>query len=135
MAPSKISTPTQTSKPPSLKKSTSGSQSSMNQQSIASFFQKRAIEGQPAKPDLPRKIANIGKSANGVKESLSTKPAIRSSSSLTPAPSSDAIREEDIRNEASEETNTGDFANGLPSPITPANGSSQNFNSPSRKVR
>ena len=134
------------SNPPSLKKSTSGSQSSMSQKSIASFFPKRSVEGQAAKVNVPTKLPNTPLSANGMRNKP-LKPARELSQSLTPAPSSDAVQEEDIKDEVLVNSARANGANGLPSPITPAsgavtegsipatNGSSLKFDSPSRKVR
>ena len=135
------------SQPPSLKKSTS---SPMNQKSIASFFQKKPFEQSQAKVHVPSLI--LDSSAKATKSSNGTgnrKPFHGSSSSLTPAPSSDVIEQESspirdhpIAFEASRVERIG-----LPSPITPmnegdtsrnpkANATSLtlNFDSPSRKA-
>ena len=133
--------------PPSLKKSNSGSQSNMGQKSISSFFQKRAAEGSAAKVNVPSKLPSVFQSADGTNEqSLPFNLAKDSSQSLTPAPSSDAIEEEDTEDVFPVKVDQTSGAKMLPSPITPANGtlaeetlsavksSSANFNSPSRKV-
>jgi len=133
------------SDPPSLKKSTSGSQSSMTQKSIASFFQKRSLDGQAAKVNVPTKLPIMPQSVNGIRKRPS-RPARGSSQSLTPAPSSDAVLEEDMQDDVLVRPTKANGANGLPSPITPAsdatvgastpapNASSLKFDSPSRKV-
>jgi hypothetical protein len=133
------------SHPPSLKKSTSGSQSSMTQKSIASFFQKRSLEGQVAKVNIPTKLPTTPLTAHGIQKRLA-RPARGSSQSLTPALSSDAVLEDDIQDHISVRPAKANGANGLPSPITRAsdatvgastpapNASSLKFDSPSRKV-
>ena len=133
------------SNPPSLKKSTSGSQSSMSQKSIASFFQKRHVEGQAAKVNVPAKLPTRSQPANGAPKKPSN-PARGSSSSLTPAPSSDAIQEDDVEDEVLIKPMRINGAGSLPSPVTPAghptvtgaalaaSGRSVKFDSPSRKV-
>ena len=130
--------------PPSLKKSTSGSQS--GQKSIASFFSKRALEGQQAKVPVPSILPAASQHVNGVnKKALFTKPVRGSSQSLTPAPSSDAVEREDSE-EPTLKIEKDARGNGLPSPITPASGVASEqpsskgidlplmFDSPSRKV-
>lgn len=138
---------TPSSQPPSLKKSTS---SSMNQKSIASFFQKKPIDTSQAKTNVPPLVLESGaraaKSSNGTG---SRKPFLGSSSSLTPAPSSDAIEQASspTRDHPTAASASRAQSNGLLSPITPmnegdnakkpkANGISLtlNFDSPSRKV-
>lgn len=134
------------SQTPLLKKSTSGSQSAKSQQSIVGFFQKRTSASPSSTAnDLP-KINGARLPINGAKTKKSTRPAIRGpSSSLTPAPSSDALEDfaEDILPRTSVKTSS--EWKGLPSPITPASASAArdgvgdvdpaHFNSPSRKVR
>lgn len=119
-----------TPKPPSLKKSPSGSQSSKSQKSITGFFQKKSAETSQENPKLrapAKKLSQV------------------SSSSLTPAPSSDVPEYPEemeglVTGKDSQEKSTG-----LPSPITPLDGgktdASRNpiklpfdFSSPSRKV-
>ena len=133
------------SDPPLLKKSMSGSQSSMSQKSIASFFQKRNAEGQAAKVNVPTKLPTRGQPANGALKKPFN-PARGSSSSLTPAPSSDAIQEDDVEDEILIKPKSINGAGSLPSPVTPADdptitgaalaasGRSVKFDSPSRKV-
>lgn len=119
---------TPSSQPPSLKKSSS-SQSSKNQKTIMGFFNKKPSDTPPRNPnELP--------TVNGS--------ATRGhSNSLTPAPSSDPPEEPGSAQKATiRQVNGTSQANGLPSPITPANASgieantngSLHFNSPSRKV-
>ena len=128
--------------PPSLKKSTSGSQLS-NQKSIASFFPKTSVDRQATKVPVTTKLPIVPKVANGVQR----RPAVRgSSSSLTPAPSSDAVEDGDVGDEVSPSGIAANGASSLPSPVTPAggtatkapksvaNGSSLKIDSPSRKV-
>lgn len=135
----KASTP---KNPPSLKKSTSGSQPS-SQQSIASFFQKKTIEGQAAKDSVPTRLPIVPKPTNDVLK----KPKLPrgSSSSLTPAPSSDAVEEEDVEPGFVANTAKVNGTSSLPSPVTPASGAVaeitklaangfSKFDSPSRKV-
>lgn len=119
-----------TPKPPPLKKSSSGSQSSKSQKSITGFFQKKSAENSQESPRLPAPAKQLSKG---------------SSSSLTPAPSSDAPEYPEemeglVIGKDAEEKSTG-----LPSPITPLDGgkiaTSRNpiklpfgFSSPSRSV-
>ncbi|KAL8814089.1 MAG: hypothetical protein Q9223_006660, partial [Gallowayella weberi] len=120
---------------PSLKKSSS-SQSSKNQKSITGFFQKKSSNNDTTPLDgLP--------TINRSKLSALTKTATQGPrSSLTPAPSSDAIEEPQSDQQLPSRLNGIGAANSLPSPITPAsgvetgsvNGLSQ-FNSPSRKAK
>ena len=144
---SRISSASPANNPPSLKKSNSRSQSNMSQKSIASFFQKRGVESSAAKANVPSKLPNTSQAANGTKQrSLPFNAARGSSQSLTPAPSSDAIEEDDMEDVFQELINETNGADTLPSPITPASGalaeerpltvnkSSVDFNSPSRKV-
>ena len=131
--------------PPTLKKSTSGSSS--GQKSIASFFQKRAVEGQHAKVAVPSTLPTISQKPNGIgKKPTFNKPARGSSQSLTPAASSDAIDREESEEPVQTKIENSVDDNGLPSPITPANevtpkkpttkpkSSPFMFDSPSRKV-
>ena len=132
--------------PPLLKKSTSGSQSSKDQKSILGFFQKKASE-------VPKTASTAQSKANGTALPLNRsrrttlpKPPLRgSSSSLTPAPSSDALEEPDEFSIGVDDLVAADDFTGLPSPITPAISAinvgtlkeedvSSSFNSPSRKV-
>ena len=123
------------SQPSSLKKS-----SSLNQKTLASFFQKKPVDVSQAKVP-PTKL---GSTADSGYTALSG-----SSSSLTPAPSSDAIEQNSspVREalDAAQKPNTQNI--GLPSPVTPIiHGDTKNkpktneakltlnFDSPSRKV-
>lgn len=129
--------------PPLLKKSSSGSQSSKSQQSITGFFQTRPVDSPQANQRLPSRRQGLANSFNG--SVLAKEESRGSSSSLTPAPSSDALEELDLV-ETMEIAKILDIIdNGLPSPVTPAGGavngdasSSPNlplgFSSPSRKV-
>ena len=118
--------------PPSLKKSSS-SQTAKSQSSIANFFQKKTSH----EPQLP--INGFAKESTG---KISSKASI-STSSLTPAPSSDAPEYE--QETGTERPEGKPLAIGLPSPVTPAGatikhersngvGASKGFYSPSRKV-
>lgn len=132
---------------PTLKKSTSSSQSSKNQKSILGFFQKRATD--PSQPRSHGTLSSNGLStqSNDVrKKTLVKRPAKGSSQSLTPAPSSDAPEELVLQDEVPHRKVMQSQENGLPSPITPVPGlgddgsqdiepsSSLTFSSPSRKV-
>lgn len=143
--PSKTPKTPAASAPPSLKKSTSGSQS--GQKSIASFFQKRALEGQQAKVPVPAALPIASQQTNGLgRKTLSGKPTRGSSSSLTPAPSSDAIQHEDAEEPVCSRSKQASVDHGLPSPVTPASAVTVEepasntidlplmFDSPSRKV-
>ena len=131
--------------PPSLKKSTSGSQSSKDQKSILGFFQKKSGDG-PRLPVITQpKVNGSTLPVNGPRRTALPKGSVRgSSSSLTPAPSSDALEEPDEQeNIKVGEPPPGDVM-GLPSPITPAVSAAggvldeddilPSFSSPSRKV-
>ncbi|KAL8917641.1 MAG: hypothetical protein Q9208_007822 [Pyrenodesmia sp. 3 TL-2023] len=116
--------------PPSLNKSTS-SQSSKNQKTIMGFFQKKPSNIPTHEPNGLPKIS--GSATRGP------------SSSLTPAPSSDPPEEPESLQKGPKQLNGFGSANGLPSPITPANGTVNEeaagpnglsyFNSPSRKAK
>lgn len=119
-----------TPKPPTLKKSSSGSQSSKSQKSITGFFQKKSAETSQENPRLPAPIKKLSKS---------------SSSSLTPAPSSDAPEYPEEMEGLVIGKDAREKSTGLPSPITPLDGgktaTSRNsvklpfgFSSPSRNV-
>ena len=145
--PSKFSDSSPAAPPPTLKKSTSGSQSSKNQKSILGFFQKKATDSPQSLSRGTSKINRPSTQTDGVaKKILAKRPARGSSQSLTPAPSSDALEELDVQDEEAYKKGIMDKENGLPSPITPVPGlggdgfpdiepsSSLNFSSPSRKV-
>ena len=137
---------TPSAQPPSLQKSNSSSQSAKNQRSIMGFFQKKSSDAPDAElANLP-KANGLNLPINSTKSRNSAKPATRgSSSSLTPAPSSDAIEEPDEDTASSYKYSRKSDGNGLPSPVTPistmaANGKQQrngstSFNSPSRKAK
>ncbi|KAL9001712.1 MAG: hypothetical protein Q9188_005324 [Gyalolechia gomerana] len=117
--------------PPTLKKSSSsGLSGSKNQKTLMGFFQKKPLNSSPCETNgLP---PVNGSATRGY------------SSSLTPAPSSDALEEPDSLLKVSSPKDIG-LANGLPSPVTPAivavTGQSTgangllHFNSPSRKAK
>ena len=123
--------------PASLKKSSSSSK----QTSIAGFFKRK--ESQTNSSEAPR-LKSTSLPING----LSKRGATRGSSqSLTPAPSSDAVEPDDIKNEEASPPIklNGKGPNALPSPITPASviveaqsnkegAAPKGFYSPSRKV-
>ena len=129
MAGSARSTPA--SNPPTLKKSTSTSMSSsQGQKTIVGFFQKKSMNSSIYQLDgLP---PAAGTATRGP------------SSSLTPAPSSDALEEPESFVKAPSAPDNIGTENGLPSPTTPANAiqvgkatgnnGSLHYNSPSRKV-
>ena len=136
------------SQPPSLKKSSS---SSKNQSSIASFFQKKPIDTSRQKGTVHSDDYDNSKtSVAGVTESNGYhRPLTGSSSSLKPAPSSDAFdpSTSPTREEPRSILSAKDRDIGLPSPITPVNGTTGpkkpndnersltlNYDSPSRKV-
>lgn len=144
---SRPSRPLSTPKPPALKKSSSGSQSSKSQKSITGFFQKRPSGSPQANARLPSRDLHSTTASNRKEQSVSLKNA--SSSSLTPAPSSDSL--EDLETIATLETmamedELDELINGLPSPITPVSGTASGdglgsslmkplaFSSPSRKA-
>ena len=129
--------------PPSLKKSTSNSQSGKNQSSIASFFQKKSA---PVAATATLKMEEPYLPANGIAKSTAFKKSPKGSSqSLTPAPSSDAPEYADEKESTPTIAKEKSTVNGLPSPVTPAevtikdeqkNGHepSKGFYSPSRKA-
>ena len=126
--------------PPSLKKSSS-SQSSKNQKSILGFFQKKS--GNVLMPNV-NEASKVNASTvlhqKTPKKPLVSRPSERSSDSLTPAPSSDAL--EAINDEAHDQSR-GIRSSVIP-PITPADSTMSGqdtpdsgmllFSSPSRKV-
>lgn len=130
-----------TPKPPTLKKSNSGSQSGKGQKSILGFFQKKD-DSAPTPP--PKSSSPAGTPRPTVKK-LPTQSS-RVSPGLTPAPSSDAIQQSSPTFEASVKDEGKNKENGLISPITPdveeADGKTRqevagvaSYSSPSRKVR
>ena len=144
---SKISDSSPAASTPTLKKSTSGSQSSKNQKSILGFFQKRATDPSQTSNSGSSKPNGLSTYSNEVKKKTLAKIPVRGSSqSLTPAPSSDALEELDVLDEILHKKGMRSEENGLPSPITPVPGvggdgsqdvepsSSLTFSSPSRQV-
>ena len=137
------SQPSQPSQPPSLKKSTSGSQSSQTQKSILGFFQKTVVGTVPEKVNGKSKFNGSGAEQKTTKPKTLVQRIPRGKShNLRPAPSSDVL--DDGQEEEVKLSNEKSSIIGLPSPITPAanlvNGdfpstaSMLNFSSPSRKV-
>ena len=119
--------------PPSLKKSNSSSQSGKNQSSIANFFQKKGA----TEPALP--INGFAKASSAKHSPIEP----TSTSSLTPAPSSDAPEYGDETPSLKKDKLS--EINGLPSPVTPGgtltkkehvhgHEAPKGFYSPSRKV-
>lgn len=144
---SKIADSSPAAPPPTLKTSTSGSQSSKNQKSILGFFHKRTSGSSQSPSQGGLETNSSPKQSNGVpKKTFAKRPARGSSQSLTPAPSSDALEELDVQDEGPHRRGMRSEGNGLPSPITPVPGlgggcpqdlepsSSLTFSSPSRKV-
>ena len=143
--PAKVPQSTPKANPPTLKKSTSGLQSSKDQKSILGFFQKKSAEASKTPATAQRKINSSTLPINGSRRTTLPKGTVRgSSSSLTPAPSSDALEEPDETENMMIEVSPPGIAIGLPSPITPAVSAvggvldkddvPSSFNSPSRKV-
>ncbi len=135
--------------PPSLKKSTSGSQTSKNQKSILGFFQKKSTDHSlPLTNGEVRDISFSPSLNGGATKRLAKRPAAKrgSSQTLTPVPSSDAAEALSPEDDSEYGVNQTSEDNGLPSPITPFNGAGDgsvcqggvtdllSFNSPSRKV-
>ncbi|KAI9702359.1 MAG: DNA mismatch repair protein msh6 [Candelina mexicana] len=105
--------------PPTLKKSTSSSQSMKNQSSIQSFFSKRPGGATSACGTIR---TDVSSGPNGIPH-RNAKPSYKrgSSQSLTPAPSSDALEPPSSPSNGVKVENERK-CHGLPSPITPANG-------------
>ncbi|KAL9118569.1 MAG: hypothetical protein Q9187_004880 [Circinaria calcarea] len=132
---------------PSLKKSTSGSQSGQNQKSILGFFQKKAVGSSQEKPNsTPKFNGSVVPSNATEKKTLVQRVPKAATQSLTPLPSSDAL-DGMLEDEDDEVVTSNDKPkmNGLPSPITPAAvastgnptsvGNGLVFSSPSRKAK
>ena len=129
--------------PPTLKKSTSSSQSTgKNQKSILGFFQKRTTDAlQPTVNEASRPNA-LSTAQNGSgKKKLVQRSSVKTSQSLTPIPSSDGPA--DDPEEDRMEVDSVSKSNGIRLPITPASArpakaapssSVVAFSSPSRKV-
>lgn len=130
--------------PPSLKKSTSGSQSSKDQKSILGFFQKKSAESPKLASPAQLKANGTRLPLNGSRKTTWPKGSVRGSSqSLTPAPSSDALEEPEVEGNIQHKPAAGDALTGLLSPITPAVSTvagvleddvPSSFGSPSRKA-
>ena len=126
--------------PPSLKKSSS-SQSSNTQKSILGFFQKKPAE--VLQPNVNGVSRTNMPSHELQKKKLVSQSSKGSNHALTPAPSSDALNDE--QEDSIDSMRDKSMVNGIISPITPAdsirsgqdsldNGLLQ-FSSPSRKVK
>jgi DNA mismatch repair protein MSH6 len=126
---------------PALKKSTSSTQNMKNQKTLLGFFQKT-----PNACSSPSTLPERSADTSRTKSTLQSKPFARAnSSSITPAPSSDAFGEdEDITGQAIAKESS-QPKRGLPSPVSSANGDSVGqtvsdaeeltaFGTPSRKV-
>ena len=125
--------------PATLKKSTSGSQSSRGQMSIAGFFKRQAtLESNNAGNETSQATLLV----NGNATKATTR---KRSQDLTPAPSSDAIDQPDSPDPRLLAKSNKEVVIGLPSPITPAGVTDVvkqedvrklpfGFSSPSRKV-
>lgn len=128
--------------PPSLQKSTS----SKSQKSILGFFQKKPagtlqpqVNGVPSStsPAAITTTLPIGSPKKRDTQKLVHKAPARVSQHLTPAPSSDAI-EDDDEDQTVQPARKRKMNNSLPSPVTPGNveaGVVDLGSSPSRKVR
>ena len=125
---------------PSLKKSMSSS--GKNQKTILGFFQKRSVDPRHTVETLPQATGSPLLPSKAGKSSLAKKPLRGSSQSLTPAPSSDVLDDDDIPLESDPSPLMRDGMTGLPSPKSAngtINGDGQatvtlGFYSPSRKV-
>lgn len=144
MAKGSPSTPTSTptASTPALKKSTSSTQNMKNQKTLHGFFQKTPNAG-----STPSKLPERSSAASRTTGSMKSKMLARTpSSQLTPAPSSDALEEqENMPKEASTKESLVPHK-GLPSPISSTNdelegqtnGATEElttFGTPSRRVR
>ncbi len=126
---------------PALKKSTSSTQNMKNQKTLFGFFQKTPSTASSTS-SLPNRLATNVRKASV----LATKNFNRSSSSqITPAPSSDAPDEDDNVSEQNVSKEGSRSREGLPSPVSSANGECVGqtapdaeeltaFGTPSRKV-
>ncbi len=126
---------------PALKKSTSNTQNMKNQKTLFGFFQKTPHTASSTS-SLPNRLATNARKSSV----LATKNFARSSSSqITPAPSSDALDEDDKVSEQNVSKECLRSKEGLPSPVSSANGESVGqtvadaeeltaFGTPSRKV-
>ncbi|KAI9700930.1 MAG: DNA mismatch repair protein msh6 [Bogoriella megaspora] len=139
-----VSTP----KPPTLKKSNSSSQPDKTQKTLLGFFQKTSQSSQATSQasqasqasNGSNKTSSVPTKSNPKKKGI----PVRSSASLTPAPSSDALEAPSSDVELPSEGISTSQQHGLPSPVTPAEvdadvSSSKgnvgiSYSSPSRKV-
>lgn len=123
--------------PPTLRKSTSSSQSAKTQTSIAGFFKKQSTA-------LQNSTRNTLPINSKLESTIKQKKIAPPSQDLTPAPSSDGLDPADNAENRMPDDLHLDVVNPLPSPITPAEMASsikqqttyitQTFSSPSRKV-
>lgn len=103
---------------PALQKSTSNTQNMKNQKTLLGFFQKTPNTASSTS-SLPNRLVNDARKSSV----LATKNFTRSSSSqITPAPSSDALDEHDNISEQNVSKEGSRSKEGLPSPISSANG-------------
>jgi len=133
-----------TAVPPTLKKSTSNSQSSgKNQKSILGFFQKRTTDALQPTVNEASRLNGPSTTQNGLgKKKLVQRSSVKTTQSLTPIASSDGPA--DDLDEDDMEVDSVGKSNGIRLPITPASArpakavpssSAVTFSSPSRKVR
>ena len=126
---------------PALKKSTSNTQNMKNQKTLLGFFLKTPTSASTTSP-LPERLVTDAKKSSV----LATKNFTRKSSSqITPAPSSDSLEEDANVLEQNVSKESSQSKEGLPSPVSPANGEPVGqtladaeeltaFGTPSRKV-
>lgn len=127
---------------PPLKKSTSNTQNVKNQKTLLGFFQKTPNTASSTST-LPERLPTVSRKIGGLRD----KGVSRSNSSqITPAPSSDALDEDDNIPEQDVSQESFRTKRGLPSPVPSANGELVGqtiadageltaFGTPSRKVR
>lgn len=130
--------------PPTLKRSTSSSQSTgKNQKSILGFFQKRTTDAlQPTINEASRPNASSTAQNGSCKKKLVQRSPVKTSQSLTPIPSSDGPADDPEEDQM--EVDNVSKSNGIRLPITPASAkaakaapsssAAATFSSPSRKV-
>ncbi len=103
---------------PALKKSTSNTQNMKNQKTLFGFFQKTPSTASTTS-SLPDRASTVPRRKGGLRnKSLSR----TNSSQLTPAPSSDALDEDDTIPEQDVSKESSRSHKGLPSPVPSANG-------------
>lgn len=126
---------------PVLKKSTSNTQNMKNQKTLLGFFQKTPNSASTTSSLPDRLVTDVKKSSVLATKNFSRK----SSSQITPAPSSDALDEDDNLSEQAVSKESSRSKEGLPSPVSSANGEPVRqtladaeeltaFGTPSRKV-